>query len=102
MTIAFLATILILQFGHPPPWLTPLLAILLVLNFVLFAIAYFYFMRQRPHSLRSEAFDFKVTELIQKRGGEMNAGLFQEVSVVRELKVLAPSEQTEIKEENQS
>jgi hypothetical protein len=95
MTIAFLASILILQFGNPPAWLTILLAILLVLNFALFARAYFYFMRQRPHSLRSEAFDFKVTELTQKRGGEMNAGIFQEVSVVRELKILAPSEDKE-------
>jgi len=99
MTIVFLAAIVILQFGHPPTWLTVLLAVLMVVNYAQFSVAYHYFMRQRPHSLRSEAFDFKVTELLQNRGGEIEAGRYEEVSFVREAGILDLSDAPQNKDE---
>ena len=51
-----------------------------------FSLLLFYFMLTRPHSLRSESFDYRVTELYQRRAKEMEAGLYVEVSGAGELK----------------
>ena len=74
-----IAGIVALQFAHSPSWLSILLASLLTLDAVVFFIAFLYLMFKRPHSLRSESFDYKMTELIQKRADEMRAGLYEEL-----------------------
>jgi hypothetical protein len=91
--VLLVAAIVALQFARSPSWLSILFAILLVADVILFVIAYFYFMRQRPHSLRSESFDYKMSELIQRRAGEMEAGQYEEVSQVSELSVHAGASQ---------
>jgi hypothetical protein len=94
-TMAILiAGIVALQFARAASWLTVLFAALLSLHSVLFLIAFMYFMLKRPHSLRSESFDYKISELnlkregdidiktsefIQKRAGAIQAGLFEDV-----------------------
>jgi Flp pilus assembly protein TadB len=98
--VILIAAIVALQFAHAPSWLSILFATLLVLDMALFFIAYFYFMRQRPHSLRSESFDYKMSELIQRRAGEMEAGLYEEVSAVSELKVHAAADSQQLEEQN--
>ncbi len=100
-TMAILiAGIVAFQFAHAASWLSIFLAVLLALNFVVFFIAFLYFMRKRPHSLRSESFDYKMSELIQRRAGEMKAGLYEEVSAVSELKVHAASDLQQLEEQN--
>jgi predicted ferric reductase len=89
-----IAGIVALQFARAASWLTILFAALLSLHSVLFLIAFIYFMLKRPHSLRSETFDYKISELnlkregdieiktsefIQKRAGAIQAGLFEDV-----------------------
>ena len=98
--VILIAAIVALQVAHSPSWLSILFATLLVLDVAFFFIAYFYFMRQRPHSLRSESFDYKMSELIQRRAGEMEAGLYEEVSAVSELKVQADLDSRSLEEEN--
>jgi hypothetical protein len=94
-TMAILiAGIVALQFVRAANWLTILFAALLSVHSVLFLIAFIYFMLKRPHSLRSETFDYKISELnlkregdidiktsefIQKRAGAIQAGLFEDV-----------------------
>jgi len=95
-----IAGIVSFQFAHAASWLSIFLAVLLALNFVVFFIAFLYFMRKRPHSLRSESFDYKMSELIQRRAGEMKAGLYEEVSAVSELKVHAASDLQQLEEQN--
>ena len=91
-TIVYIAAIVIIQFSHAPSWLTILFAVLVVFDFIILSVAYFYFMRQRPHSLRSEGFDFKVTELLQNRSGEIKAGQYEEVSFISETNFSGPPE----------
>jgi hypothetical protein len=89
-----IAGIVALQLARAASWLTILFAILLSFHSVLFLIAFVYFMLKRPHSLRSETFDYKISELnlkkegdievktsefIQKRAGAIQAGLFEDV-----------------------
>lgn len=92
-TMAILiAGIVAFQLAHAPSWLSIFLAVLLALDAAVFFIAFLYFMLKRPHSLRSESFDYKMSELIQRRAAEMDAGLYEEVSVVTELKAQAASD----------
>jgi uncharacterized membrane protein len=87
-TMAMLiAGMVLLQLVHAPTWLSVFLAIILGLDAVVFLGAFLYFMLKRPHSLRSESFDFKMAELMQRRTGEMDAGLYEEVSASSDLKV---------------
>jgi len=100
-TMAILiAGIVTFQIAHAPSWLSIFLAVLLALDIAVFFIAFLYFMRKRPHSLRSESFDYKMSELIQRRAGEMKAGLYEEVSAVSELKVHAASDLQQLEEQN--
>jgi hypothetical protein len=86
-TMAILiAGIVAFQLAHSPSWLSIFLAVLLALTIAVFLFAFLYFMLTRPHSLRSESFDYKMSELIQRRAGEMEAGAYDEVSAVTELK----------------
>jgi hypothetical protein len=85
--VILIAGIVTLQFAHSSNWLTIFLAVLLALDILIFFIAFLYFMLKRPHSLRSETFDYKMSALIQKRAGEMEAGQYDEVSAVTELRV---------------
>jgi hypothetical protein len=98
--VILIAAIVALQLAHAAGWLTILFATLLVLDVALFFFAYFYFMRQRPHSLRSESFDYKMSELIQRRAGEMEAGLYEEVSAVSELQVHTTNDPRRLEEQN--
>jgi hypothetical protein len=82
-----IAGIVAFQVARAPTWLSVFLAILLGLDAAVFLGAFLYFMLKRPHSLRSESFDYKMTELMQRRTGEMEAGLYEEVSASRDLKV---------------
>ena len=87
-TIAILiAGIVAFQVAHAPTWLSVFLAIVLGLDAAVFLTAFLYFMLKRPHSLRSESFDYKITELMQRRTGEMEAGLYEEISASSDLKV---------------
>ena len=87
-TMAILiAGIVALQLVHAPTWLVVFLATLLGLDGAVFLSAFLYFMLKRPHSLRSETFDYKITELMQRRTGEMESGLYEEVSASSDLKV---------------
>jgi len=82
-----IAGIVAFHVARAPTWLSILLAIVLGLDAVVFLGAFLYFMLKRPHSLRSESFDYKVTELMQRRTGEMEAGLYEEISASSDLKV---------------
>lgn len=101
-TMAILiAGIVALQFARTASWLTILFAALLSLHSALFLISFIYFMLKRPHSLRSESFDYKISELnlkregeidiktsefIQRRAGAIQAGLFEDVLDASKLK----------------
>jgi hypothetical protein len=80
MIAILIAGILAFQLAHAPSWLTILLAVLLTVDFALFSTAFSYFMVKRRHALRSEAFDLKMSELIQRREVEIDAGQYHEVS----------------------
>ena len=82
-----IAGIVAFQLAHAPAWLSIFLAIILGLDVAVFLGAFLYFMLKRPHSLRSESFDYKITELMQRRTGEMEAGLYEEVTASSDLKV---------------
>jgi len=93
--VVLIGAIVAFQLAHAASWLTILFAILVVLDVALLFVAYFYFMRQRPHSLRSESFDYRITELIQKRAGAMEAGLFVEYEGAAELKRRGSSQEVQ-------
>lgn|SRR5690348_9953267 len=84
---ALIAGVVALQYAHSPSWLIVLLSVLLTLTVGVILYAYIYFMRKRPHSLRSESFDYKMSALMEKRTAEMKAGLYEEISTSSDLKV---------------
>jgi preprotein translocase subunit YajC len=91
-TMAILiAGIVAFQLAHSPAWLSIFLAVLLALDAAVFLLAFLYFMLKRPHSLRSESFDYRMTQLIEKRSVQMEAGQYEELSEVSELKEHAVS-----------
>jgi len=84
MAILVAGICLLWRYGAPT-WLIGTLASLLVLTVVVFLGCFIYFMVKRPHSLRSETFDLKMTQLIEKRTKEFELGEYEELTV-RELK----------------
>jgi hypothetical protein len=90
--VLLIAGIVVIQFAHSPSWLSIFLAVLLALDAVVIFIAFLYFMLKRPHSLRSESFDYKMSELIQRREGDIESGLYDEISATTELKWQASSD----------
>ncbi len=101
MAAILIAGILASLIAHAPSWLSIFLAVLLALDILVFFFAFLYFMLKRPHSLRSESFDYRVTELYQRRAGEMEAGLYVEVSEASELKAKAGLDSQPIEEETE-
>ena len=85
-TAILIAGIAALQVDHSPSWLIIFLAILLALNVGVFLVAYLYLVRTRPYSLRSESFDHKMSELIERRTREIESGRYLQVSAVSELR----------------
>lgn len=90
-----IAAMVVSVFGHPPSWLLPYFALLLGVDFAAFVGAFFYVLLTKPHLLRSESHDYKMSELnqsremaefIQKREKQMEEGLFDEVADANELK----------------
>jgi preprotein translocase subunit YajC len=85
------------QVAHCETWVTVFLAVLLALDAGVFLFAFLYLMLKRPHSLRSESFDYRMSELIQKRAVEIRAGMYEEVKSAKELGVreVSHTEQSE-------
>jgi len=90
-----IAAMVVSVFGHPPSWLLIYFAVLLGVDFAAFIGAFFYLLLTKPHLLRSESHDYKMSELIQsrqmaefiqRREKQIKEGLFDEVADVSELK----------------
>jgi hypothetical protein len=94
MLVILVFGIAVCLLGHAPLWLVILFAILLALVLALFLVAYVYFARVNPDSLRSE--QFSLSKLAIEKGllGDSLAGLRPSTTVLREDSPVVPKDPT--------
>jgi predicted membrane channel-forming protein YqfA (hemolysin III family) len=92
--------IVALLWAHAPVWLLVVFTIFLGLIVVAFVVGFLYFMFNRPHSLRSETFDYKMSALlISQRVNEIDAGEYDEISTVDALERRVSQRQADPRDE---